>query len=143
MLANPSISRSLRVLLISLAVFGLALSVVWLASVQAQRAVVGIFSQQRLDVLKSEQSRVPALERRASLVYLPTETRAAEAGIYFRLGQLKRARAVIEQVVADQPNSAEAWFLLSIIVARSDPEASALAVSRARALDPQEFGRPR
>ena len=125
-----------------MAALGLLLSAVWFVSAQAQRAIVTILSEGQTAVVRSEQRRLPALDRRASLIYLPTETRAAEGAIFFRLGQMARSRAQLKALVSDQPNSAEAWWLLSIVEARSDPAAAAIARLRARQLDPKAFERP-
>ena len=104
--------------------------------------IAAIPSERQTAVIRGEQSRLPALDRLASLIYLPAETRAAEGVIFFRLGQVARARAQLESLVSDQPNSAEAWWLLSIVEARSDPAAAAIARLRARQLDPKAFERP-
>lgn len=142
MQANVPISRLLRAGIIAVAAVGLLTSAVWLVSAQAQQTITAILSERQTAVVRAEQGRLPALERRASLVYLPAETRAAEGGIFFRLGQVARARAQLESLVSDQPNSVEAWWLLSIVETRSDPAAAAIARLRVRQLDPKAFGRP-
>lgn len=48
----------------------------------------------------------------------------------------ERARRILEQLVREEPENAGAWVVLAGFTRRSDPERSAQAARRARALDP-------
>lgn len=64
------------------------------------------------------------------------EALSYEAALNLRLGRLDAARRLLEELVRREPDSAEAWLLISGLTRKSDPARSAEALAQLRRLDP-------
>ncbi len=65
---------------------------------------------------------------------------AIEAALEIRAGRLDDARRVYEEIVRREPDTPEAWLVLSKLTAKSDPARSAQALAQVRRLDPLGIG---
>jgi len=66
---------------------------------------------------------------------------AQEAALRWKGGQPRRAVPLLETLISREPKNAEAWYLLSQILARTDPARAASARHRLRELSPPVRGR--
>jgi predicted Zn-dependent protease len=71
-----------------------------------------------------------------------TESLSYAAALEIRAGRLDAARKLYEQIVRREPDSPEAWVVLSKLTQESDPARSAQAVAEARRLDPLDAPKP-
>jgi cytochrome c-type biogenesis protein CcmH/NrfG len=71
-----------------------------------------------------------------------TESLSYEAALEIRAGRLDDARRVYEEIVRREPDTPEAWLVLSKLTAKSDPARSAAALAQVRRLDPLGIGAP-
>jgi cytochrome c-type biogenesis protein CcmH/NrfG len=67
-----------------------------------------------------------------------TESLSYEAALEIRAGRLVEARRVYEEIVRLEPDTPEAWVVLSKLTEKSDPARSAEAAAQARRLNPLE-----
>lgn len=79
-----------------------------------------------------------ALLQDARLLNASTERIQVKAIAYWNAGQRDRAIAQLREVVAQEPENATAWGLLTYYLRQTDPRAAEVAAARARALG----GRP-
>ena len=72
----------------------------------------------------------------------PSQTEALSyvAALEIRAGRLDEAARVYEDIVRREPDTAEAWFVLSRLTQKSDPARSAQALAQAKRLDPLGIG---
>ena len=71
-----------------------------------------------------------------------TESLSYAAALEIKAGRLDEARKLYEQIVRREPDSPEAWVVLSKLTQQSDPARSAQAVAQARRLDPLDAPKP-
>jgi cytochrome c-type biogenesis protein CcmH/NrfG len=71
-----------------------------------------------------------------------TESLSYVAALEIRAGRLDEARRAYEEIVRLEPDTAEAWVVLSELTQRSDPARSAQALAQAKRLDPLGTGAP-
>ena len=71
-----------------------------------------------------------------------TESLSYVAALEIRAGRLDEARRAYEEIVRLEPDTAEAWVVLSKLTQRSDPARSAQALEQAKRLDPLGTGAP-
>ena len=69
-----------------------------------------------------------------------TESLSYVAALEIRAGRLDEAARVYEDIVRREPDTAEAWFVLSRLTQKSDPARSAQALAQAKRLDPLGIG---
>jgi predicted Zn-dependent protease len=72
-----------------------------------------------------------------------TESLSYAAALEIRAGRLDEARKIYEDIVRREPDTAEAWAVLSKLTQRSDPARSAQALAQVRRLDPLGVPPPR
>jgi tetratricopeptide (TPR) repeat protein len=65
-----------------------------------------------------------------------TEALSYAAVLEIRAGRLDKARALYEQIVRREPETAEAWLLLAQLSQKSDPARAAAARAQVHRLDP-------
>jgi predicted Zn-dependent protease len=65
-----------------------------------------------------------------------TESLSYEAALEIRAGRLDEARRLYEEIVRLEPDTPEAWVVLSKLTQESDPARSAEARAQAARLDP-------
>jgi predicted Zn-dependent protease len=71
-----------------------------------------------------------------------TESLSYAAALEIKAGRLDEARKLYEQIVRREPDSPEAWVVLSKLTQQSDPARSAQAVAQAKRLDPLGAPKP-
>lgn len=71
-----------------------------------------------------------------------TESLSYAAALEIRAGRLDEAAKVYEEIVRREPDTAEAWAVLSKLTAKTDPARSAQARAQLRRLDPREAPQP-
>jgi hypothetical protein len=71
----------------------------------------------------------------------PTDSLAYQAALEIRAGRLGAARALYEQIVRREPDTADAWVVLSELSRTGDPALSAHAAAQVRRLDPLRSAR--
>jgi tetratricopeptide (TPR) repeat protein len=72
-----------------------------------------------------------------------TETLSYEASLDIRLHRFPQALGALEEIVKREPDTAEAWFLISQLSPASDPAQAARAQAQVRRLDPRQAGTQR
>ena len=71
-----------------------------------------------------------------------TESLSYAAALEIKAGRLDEARKLYEQIVRREPDSPEAWVVLSKLTQQSDPARSAQAAAQAKRLDPLGAPKP-
>jgi tetratricopeptide (TPR) repeat protein len=66
-----------------------------------------------------------------------TESLSYAAALEIRAGRLDKARTLYEEIVRREPDTPEAWLVLSKLTQESDPARSAQALAQLQRLDPQ------
>lgn len=66
---------------------------------------------------------------------------SVEAALEIRAGRRDAARALYEQIVRREPDSADGWVVLEDLTRKSDPARSAQARAQVRRLDPLQTAR--
>ncbi len=120
-----------------------ALAVAWLAVSYGNARVIRHAQVAAADPHASPAAIEAALrELRSSRPLDPsrTESLSYEAALEIRAGRLDDARRVYEEIVRREPDTPEAWLVLSKLTAKSDPARSAQALAQVRRLDPLGIG---
>jgi predicted Zn-dependent protease len=71
-----------------------------------------------------------------------TESLSYAAALEIRAGRPDEARKLYERIVQLEPDSPEAWLVLSKLTQKSDPARSAQALAQVRRLDPLGAPKP-
>jgi Flp pilus assembly protein TadD len=78
-----------------------------------------------------------SLLRRAQAHTPDTEPLLDRGALLVRLGQVRRATPLLEQIVDREPENVQAWALLALATQRTDPARAAEARARTTKLAPQ------
>jgi predicted Zn-dependent protease len=71
-----------------------------------------------------------------------TESLSYAAALEIRAGRLDEARKLYEQILRREPDTPEAWLVLSKLTQKSDPARSAQALAQVKRLDPLGAPKP-
>jgi predicted Zn-dependent protease len=71
-----------------------------------------------------------------------TESLSYAAALEIKAGRLGEAQKLYEEIVRREPDSPEAWVVLSKLTQKSDPARSAQAAAQAKRLDPLGAPKP-
>lgn len=84
----------------------------------------------------AEVNRAVSLLRRARAHTPDTEPLLDEAALLVRVGQMRRARPPLEELLRREPENLQAWAVLALATRTTDPARAAQARARMRELAP-------
>ncbi|MSX03290.1 MAG: hypothetical protein F2813_09065 [Actinobacteria bacterium] len=126
----------IRVALVLLSIAAIALGAVWFKSARDQQQISRLYQTNDVVVLANSSAEVSRLANPSLPVYPNSAGRLMEAVVAYRLGNPPKSRAILESVVAREPENAQAWTLLEIVDRFTDLAGAKRARERLLELDP-------
>lgn len=134
---RPRVLSRLGLVLVSLAI-ALPLAAALRSAILTDRAIAAAQAPGRLD--GAAFARVRDLLRRAGQLNPDPNPEVIDASLLINRGREQDAARNLERIVRTEPENSGAWRLLAVAVRQSDPQRSADAERRARALAPRRPG---